>query len=441
MIAVWLAALAAFGGAIEDEARAPDAVTAYRGVHVIDVETGVTASDRVVIVDGERIAAVLDDEAGALPPGAVIVDASGLYVIPGLVDAHVHLATPPDRPRAEASLRRQLYAGVVAVRSMADDVRQVADLARASHAGEIDAPDIHYAALVAGPGFFDDPRTIAVTRGARPGDAPWMQALDDDTDLELAVAVARGTSASGLKIYADLPARLVSGVAREARSQGMAVWAHAMVFPALPSEVASFDVDVASHACYLGYQAMEERPDLYRNRFPVDAGLFGEEAHPALAPVFERMASNGIVLDATLRVHREAERRHEMGASLVPPFCTAELAGLLTAHAAAAGVVIAAGTDGDTHPENPWPALHEELALLSDHAGMSPAQAIRAATSGGAAALGVPEDLGAVEPGRLASLVFLRENPVENLDNLSSVAFVLKRGRRHDREDYEAQRR
>src|SRR3546814_7809081 len=59
---------------------------------------------------------------------------------------------------------------------------------------------------MAGPPFFADPRVLSVSRGFAPGTAPWMQAIDAETDLRTAVTLARGTSATAIKIYADLPA-------------------------------------------------------------------------------------------------------------------------------------------------------------------------------------------------------------------------------------------
>src|SRR5690606_7410632 len=186
------------------------------------------------------------------------VDLSGRFVIPGLIDSHVHLATPPNRKRAEAILRRQLYGGVTAVRDMADDLRAVGDLARASLVGEIPAPDIYYAALMAGPPFFADPRVLSVSRGFAPGTAPWMQAVDPDTDLRTAVTPARGTSATAIKIYAALPAERVAAITAEAHRQKMMVWAHSAVFPARPAEVIAAGADVVSHVCYLGYEAQPQ---------------------------------------------------------------------------------------------------------------------------------------------------------------------------------------
>src|SRR3546814_20087077 len=109
--------------------------------------------------------------------GAEVVDLGGQYLLPGLIDSHQHLATPPDRRRAEALMRRDLYGGITAVRIMADDLRPIAELARASLAGAIAGPDLYFAALVAGPSFSEDPRTTANAAGAVPGDAPWMHKI------------------------------------------------------------------------------------------------------------------------------------------------------------------------------------------------------------------------------------------------------------------------
>jgi hypothetical protein len=66
------------------------------------------------------------------------------------------------------------------------------------------------------------------------GEAPWAQAIDESTDLPLAIARARGTGAVALKIYANLPPALVSRLAAEAHRQGLRVWAHGAVFPTTP---------------------------------------------------------------------------------------------------------------------------------------------------------------------------------------------------------------
>src|SRR3954452_12575190 len=197
--------------------------TVYRHAALIDGTGAPLKPDMAVVTDGERIAAVVPDKAlgAAQLAGAQKVDLSGRFLRPGLIDSHQHLATPPDRPAAEASLRRALYSGVTAVRDMADDLRQVGDLARAARVGEAASPDIYYAALMAGPSFFADVRTQAAALGPEAGKVPWMRAVDASTDLGLAVAEARGTSASAIKIYANLPAPTVAAIVAEAHRQGV----------------------------------------------------------------------------------------------------------------------------------------------------------------------------------------------------------------------------
>jgi cytosine/adenosine deaminase-related metal-dependent hydrolase len=197
----------------------------YRGFTLIDGSGGPARSAMAVVTRGETIEAVLPSAelTEETLAGAQLVDLSGHYLLPGLIDAHQHLATPPDRLQAEALMRRDLYSGITAGRIMADDLRSIAELARAARAGEIAGPDLHYAALVAGPSFFEDPRTQAVSAGWTPGEAPWAQAIDESTDLPLAIARARGTGAVALKIYANLPPTLVSRLAAEAHRQGLRV--------------------------------------------------------------------------------------------------------------------------------------------------------------------------------------------------------------------------
>ena len=136
----------------------------YRHATLIDATDPAKRADMAIITDGERITAVVPDR--DLTPAQLVdaeqVNLTGRFLLPGFIDTHVHLATPPDRPVAESRLKRFIYSGVTATRDLADDLRNLADITRAARVGEIPAPDIYYAALVAGPRFFDDPRTQAV---------------------------------------------------------------------------------------------------------------------------------------------------------------------------------------------------------------------------------------------------------------------------------------
>jgi imidazolonepropionase-like amidohydrolase len=421
--------------ALSAAAPPPAQRVVYRGATLIDGTGAPPQPDMAVVVNGARIEAVLP--AGGLTArmteGADIVDLAGRWLLPGLIDSHQHLATPPNRRLAEAHLRRDLYSGITATRIMADDLRAIAELDRAARAGEIPGPDLYYAALVAGPSFFGDPRTAAVSFGYTPGTAPWAQAIDAGTDIPLAVARARGTGAAALKIYSDLPPELVRRLAEEAHRQGLMVWAHAMVFPTPPADVLAANPDVVSHTCYLAYQAMERRPQSYRERVPVDPAPFAHGDNPVMAALFATMRARNILLDATLRVYREGERR---ATPERPAHCSLDLAARLTAQARRAGVLVSAGTDGDTRAADPYPSLFEELELLVGQAGFTPLEAIRAATQIGAMTMGRGQDMGVVAAGRRADLVVLERDPVADIANMRSVLLVVKNGLRYVRADY-----
>jgi imidazolonepropionase-like amidohydrolase len=406
-------------------------VTLYRDVGLFDGSGAAVAPHRSILVEGERILAVGGAELAA-PGGARIVDGAGAYVIPGLIDSHVHLATAPKRAEAEAVLRRDLYGGVTAVRDMAGDARFLAELARETLLGEVAGPDIVYSALMAGPDFFVDPRTHAASQGLTAGAVPWLQAVDGSTDLRLAVAEAKGTGASAIKIYADLPAASVRAIVREAHRQNLPVWAHAMVFPATPAQGIESGVDVISHACLLAYQAMGEKPKRYHDRAPVRPELIDRAHDKALARIFAAMKARGTILDATLRVYREGEKR----AKRTGAYCPLELAAAITAQAHRAGVAVAAGTDGTAPAGEAWPELFDEIALLVTEAGFTPSQALSAATLQSARTLRREGELGTIAPGKLADFVLLREDPTADVAALRTVTLVVKRGREYPRDGF-----
>ncbi|WP_304186343.1 amidohydrolase family protein [Phenylobacterium aquaticum] len=413
----------------------------YKDATLIDGTGAPPQGPASILVKGERIEKVWlgNTIAFKLPPGSQVVDASGLYVLPGLVNSHEHLATPPNRPFAEAQMKRDLYGGITAVRDMADDLRQVSDLARAARVGELPGPDIYYAALMAGPEFFDDPRTHAVSAGAVAGHTPWMQAIDARTDLRMAVALARGTGASAIKIYADLPAERVKAITAEAHRQGIPVWAHAAVFPAKPSDVIAARADAVSHVCMLAYEVSDPIPKAYHHRAPVDAARLGQGDNPVIGKLLARMKAQGTVLDATLFVYAGLDASHAAHPTGPQPYCTTEIAARLTDQARRAGVIISAGTDGFSEAADPYPALYQELELLVARAGFTPMQAILAATAGGARAVTANPDFGTIAAGQLANLMFTAKDPTGDIGALRTVVMTVKRGVIYRRADFNPQ--
>jgi imidazolonepropionase-like amidohydrolase len=429
--------LSMVGASAQEPASADPKRTAYVGAILIDGTGAPPKPGMAIIVLGEKIEALIPAKRFVPAKDIQIIDMRGQYVLPGLINSHVHLATPPHRKYALAMMRRSLYGGVTAVRSMADDARAIADLARAARVGEIPGPDIAYAALFAGPEFFHDPRVVSAAQGETAGKVPWMREVTANTNLSEAITLARGSGASAIKIYADLDASTVDKIVREAHRQGIRAWAHAAVFPASPLELANAAVDSMSHVCMIAYQG-QAMPEAYHNRASVDETRFQQGIPDAVREVFERMKANGVILDSTNFVYETIERmRSEMPEGQGPPtYCSAALAERLSAEAVRAGVEISVGTDAFAVIDDAYPALQRELEILVQKAHMTPLKAIRSATLVGAKALDREKEMGSIEVGKLANLVFVSADPVADIGALRKVMLVVKRGIRYRREDY-----
>ena len=417
----------------------------YRKATLIDGTGVAPRADMDVLVDGERIGAIFPDYMlnQKLDPAAQaklrIVDLGGKYVMPGLIDSHVHLATPPNQRQAQAVLRRDLYGGVTAVRDMADDLRPVGELKREALVGDIASPDIYYAALMAGPAFFTDPRTAETSVGGVNGQMPWMQAVTPQTDLRLAVAAARGTGATALKLYAALSPDLARKITIEAHKQGLHVWAHATLYPAKPSEVVDAGVDAISHACLLVREPDARVPEWGQPRAPPNLAAVRTGDNPALARLFGDMIRRGTILDATVWTYTPPPPEAKPSADtppLVPGGCDDVVGGAIAGQAFRAGVQVSAGTDNVAAWDDAWPDLFHELDALHVKAGMPVAAVLDAATMVGARASAQDKDMGTLEPGKLANMIVLTHNPLDDLGNLKTLVMTVKRGREYLRADF-----
>jgi imidazolonepropionase-like amidohydrolase len=292
---------------------------------------------------------------------------------------------------------------------------------------------------MAGPEFFSDPRTAATAAGGVPGHVPWMQAISPDTDMKVAVAMARGTGASGIKIYADLEPAVVRAIVAEAHRQGIPVWAHAAIFPTSPREGVEAGVDVASHSCMLAYEASAQMPRAYHNRAVVDEAKFAQGNDPAVEQDLALMKQRGVILDATNYVYVTIER---MRAAARPgdhkpwSYCSSDLAEKITGWAHKAGVEVSVGTDSFAPGSDPYPAVQAEMELLVDKSGFTPLEAIRSATLVGAMSMGRQEEMGTIAPGKLANLVLVSADPSRDVRALRKVVLVVKRGVAYPRSAY-----
>ncbi len=406
------------------------------GFTLIDGRGGPPIPDAAMAIRGNQILAVSTRRqllsGPDAPRDAIVTDLGGGWVIPGLIDSHVHLSTSPNRTRAEAELERLLYGGIVAVRDMAGDARALASLARDTRLGQIHGPDVYFSALMAGPSFLSDPRPQASAAGETAGEVPWMQAITAETDLVEAVALAKGTYATGIKIYANLEPEIVRAITREAHRQDMLVWAHSMVFPTRPMEVVAAEVDVVSHVCRLAWEGMARAPTEYHHDEVPQYGNFSA-ASPIFTELFESMNRNGTILDATLAMYARAE---ENGDTDLSDRCDVDFARALVARAAEMGVPVIAGTDFTAPQGEPFPALYEEMEELATDGGLSPMETIVSATSAAAAAIGAQDRYGVLEHGRPVSFVLLADDPLADMSALRSVRSVWKNGERFDRTSY-----
>lgn len=390
-----------------------------RDVTVIDGTGAAARAHQDVVIRGGRIESVAPTGGSDTPPDSVIDGRSG-FMIPGLIDAHVHLGTGTWDSRV-ATLQGALRGGVTTVLDLAGDARATGDLQRAVMAGQVPGPRIQYIALFGGPAFFTDPRVLDASRGYEAGTAPWMQSVTDSTDLARAVAMARGTGAMGIKLYAALDSALVTRATAEAHRQGLKVIAHATTFPGLPSDLASAGVDLLSHTPYLVWQGSPRTAD-----FPARArGDF--LGVPATSPVIERLLSQmrdrGTALNPSLWVF-EMQGGDSVGRVRTPWMYA------VTRRAHELGVRIVAGTDGLFDPRrDSLPAVHRELELLVTGAGLTPMEALVAATRNAAWAAGVESVTGTIAAGMDADLVLLSADPTADIRNTRAIRTVLRGGR------------
>ena len=406
---------------------------------VIDGTGAPARTDTTIDIDGNRIQALYPSGSQPAPQNAKVEDLRGRYVIPGLIDAHVHITdVEPDIAHYKTFLHVLLLGGVTGIRDMAGDARLLGYLAQQTNTDAIAGPDLFYVALMAGPSFFaEDDRVQASVPGGKAGATAWMRAIDATTDLPQSVAEAKGTGATGIKIYANLPADLVAKITAEAHRQGLRVWTHATIFPAKPSDAVAAGADTISHSPYLVWEGAPSVPDDYSARTRGDFTHISPDA-PQILALFNAMKQRGTILDATLHIFQfVAEHRAKDVSANILPWTYA-----VTKLAHEYGVAIDTGTDSEGFEDGAdgspnlttMPVVHAEMALLVEHCGFTPIEAIHAATQVGAMALGQSTTRGTIASGMRADLVVLTADPTRNIHNTTKIAFVVKNGieyRRH----------
>ena len=421
MIRCTVALLAALTASEALAAQPPSARPARRervvivdSVSVVDVAARRVVAQQRIVVRGDSIVAVHPVSAPLPDTVDERIDGRGAFAIPGLVDHHVHITAGMD-----AALRQAARGGVTMVHSMAGDNRTAGEYARRVLTKELAGPEIAYASVMAGPDFFVDPRFRGASLGFVPGNAPWAQAVTANTDVVRAVAAARGSGAEVLKLYAMIDSALAARLTAEAHRQGMRVVAHGTVFPARPLQLVQGGADILTHVPYLSWQGAKEvrAQDSFDRRQGPYSSLPADG--PQVTALLAAMKRAGTYLEPTLFVFaRNADEKdvNNWGAAV-------------TRKARDAGVPIIAGTDGligaDT---SALPNIHRELQYLVT-AGLTPAEALAAATTTPARAMRRERTHGVIAAGHVADIVLLEANPLESIEATTKIRQVVLRGR------------
>jgi len=254
---------------------------------------------------------------------------------------------------------------------------------------------------------------------------PFMKAVTDTTNLEMAVAEAKGTGATAIKLYAQLDGALAKKITAEAHNQLMQVWSHADLTIASPVEVIDAGVNTISHAGMLARWPSKKIPDEWKK--PGLSENFWDSAFLSL-PVNDYITSmlkNKTILDATLLVYKN--RLDDPSLSEAAKLTTVAQWNIAKRFAKLAldkGVPVCTGTDSD---EKKY--VQREIKLLVSDAGFTPMQAIISATKNGAMAIGIENKTGTIEKGKKANLVLLNANPLENINNIDKIELVIKNGK------------
>ncbi|WP_444924876.1 amidohydrolase family protein [Microbulbifer sp. DLAB2-AF] len=397
--------------------------------NIVDVKSLKIDERQSILIEGDKIKRISSTNKLSKVRGASVVDLKGKFVIPGLIDAHVHHATDPDSwdklSITTERLRYLLRGGVTSVRDMGGDARALAYLRRQAEVDAIASPDIYFSVIIGGESFFSDPRTIASAKGRTPGHTTWMRAVDHNSDMDAVMLQAIGAGATGIKIYADVEAETVPLLANAAKRHGLKVWSHAYIGPSKPLDIVNAGVETISHASDMSAQLVDNFKAWRRKTAEFDDSTWEKMLQKdSYLDLFDAMKEKGTILDATLTVF---ERRNDLNEKYRQ---LDQLSTQMTQFAYQSGITIAAGTDAFSDLENDTtPMIHHELKLLVDEIGMTPLEAIQAATLNAAKVIGIEGSVGSIEEGKKANMVVLSESPETNIENSQAIAHVVKNGR------------
>jgi imidazolonepropionase-like amidohydrolase len=432
---VLLPAVVASFVAVVPSASAQPAI-AFTHVGVIDGTDSIPRLDQTVVIRGMRISVVGPSPSTAVPSGARVIDARGKFLIPGLWDMHVHTSIIGGR----ALLALYVANGVTGVRDMAGDWDTLTKWRREIAAGRLIGPRI----VASGPYLEggDVPIPHILTRTPEEGVA------GVDSLVKLGVDF--------IKVHGQLTRPTYFAIARRAREKGIPFAGH--VSQAVGSADASDSGQKSiEHMLAIPAPCTPAESIALKPRFTVQSAI-GRCSSRDLAPLYARFVRNGTWVTPTFTAAYEVSAwpsrvvpgdslAHYLPESLkkfvgeifpmpdsIPPGADSVGRAMFAKRLAqaeamrAAGVHIMTGTDAPLRNSPPGFGLHEELALLV-RGGMSPFNAIRAATIAPATYLGMLDSVGTIAAGRVADLLLLSANPLRDIQATRRIVAVVANGR------------
>jgi len=442
-------------GVSTDSPSASIAVVGATSIHPERDGADVVAPDTTIIISGNRIASVGQGGSLVVPPDARIIDAHGKWVIPGLIDAHVHffqsgnLYARPDiadftasvpfaqevarnKARLPATFKTWLASGVTSVVDIGGplwnfEMRALAQRTRAAPRVAVAGPLV---SMIARHQLdLDDPPIVKVTTPEQ-ARALVARELPYHPDYIKVWFIHEGGD--------DLAQQeaIVKAAGDAAHAGGVRFAVHA-------TELAVAKAALRAGADYLVHSVMDEPIDdefialargadvLYCPTLFVLNGYALALSNRWAATAAERRFADPQVLSAMSDLQR-------IPRALLPPGVAYAMEhGAATGvpqvaldnvrRVAAAGIRVVMGTDAGNIGTLHGPSVFREMELMT-RAGLTPLQVLRAATTDGAAAMNMQDRIGAIVPGALADLVILDADPLAGIENLSSVHRVVKDG-------------
>lgn len=379
---------------------------------VIDMTGARPKPDMTVIIFGDRIAAVGKTGKVRAPRGALVVNAAGKYLIPGLWDMHVHLGDEDfDK---NFYLRLFIANGVTGVRIM-EGAPEYHSWRKEAEAGTLLAPRMVIASQMIGAGGLSnisEARARAEVRRAKQEGADFIK-VHDNLSRQSYFALMDEAKLLGLRVEGHTPS---SVTAEEASRAGQKSIEH--LTGLAPAEA---DGAIAERwfAVFKKNQTWQCPTLIMRRNYALlnDESFAGDPRLKYVKPSWRERWLR-MTKEAQTWTADEASKRRETIRK------EADLVGGMQR----AGVGILAGTDDANPYVFPGFSLHDELGLLVK-AGLTPTEALRAATYNAAKFFDLSSSLGTVESGKIADLVLLDASPLEDISNTKKIAAVVANGR------------